>query len=100
MLAHFVAFDFNVQEMNAQCFHHDDLDDDCCTPSFVKAFLKTQDFYAAFNVGQFPFMDRVLSLNNADFVTLWMKDQQVTAPYCIFLFFSTSMNPIDIEEQS
>eukprot|EP01117_Protostelium_nocturnum_P012632 TRINITY_DN464_c0_g1_i1.p1 TRINITY_DN464_c0_g1~~TRINITY_DN464_c0_g1_i1.p1 ORF type:complete len:1664 (+),score=604.92 TRINITY_DN464_c0_g1_i1:191-5182(+) len=75
-LYRFLGLVYSKDEMNDQCFHHDDLDDLCINRSFCKSMLTTKDWYQALGVKKFPHLSTVLELDTPTFIVFWLKSSQ------------------------
>lgn len=64
-----LALVYDKDEMNQECFHHDDLDDIFSSPKFVKKFWKEpeKDFLTVFELknstNKYPKLYKLLSLS-------------------------------------
>jgi len=77
----FLALVYSKEEMNNQCFGHDDLDDLCGTRDFCKKVLSspTKDFYGALGLKDskaFAKLEILLKLDTPTFILRWMKSAQ------------------------
>jgi len=77
----FLGLVYSKEEMNNQCFGHDDLDDLCGTKGFCKKVLSspTKDFYGALGLKdskQFAKLEVLLKLDTPTFILRWMKSSQ------------------------
>src|SRR5687767_5911100 len=76
---------YSKDEMNQDCFHHDDLDDLCSSNSFLK-HLNYQngdlDFVAAFKLrsedAKFQFLSKLMTLPTTQIIKYWAKGSQVS----------------------
>jgi len=83
-LYRFMSLMYSKDEMNQECFHHDDLDDLCNSSSFVKKFWEKKDFLISFGLTpdstkpSFPYSTKLLNLETPVFVKYWVKVAQDT----------------------
>eukprot|EP01117_Protostelium_nocturnum_P012633 TRINITY_DN464_c0_g2_i1.p1 TRINITY_DN464_c0_g2~~TRINITY_DN464_c0_g2_i1.p1 ORF type:complete len:1660 (+),score=594.70 TRINITY_DN464_c0_g2_i1:519-5498(+) len=75
-LYRFLGLVYNKDEMNQDCFHHDDLDDLCATHTFAKAVINEKDFFKALKVEKYKSLNAVLSLDTPTFIVYWLKSSQ------------------------
>jgi len=72
----FLSLLYSKDEMNQECFHHDDLDDLAATTPFVKAAMSTMDMYKALKIEKYPVLANVLNLDTPTFILYWIKSSQ------------------------
>jgi hypothetical protein len=76
---------YSNTEMNQQSFNHDDLDDLCSAPSFIKKWEKEKDFLVAFGIqtsngktkkDKFPYISKLLNEPTSQIVKFWSRSTQ------------------------